>query len=594
MKWRPTIDLKRSTFRSDIRQFRRNIIKKTSNIIKKDLKNGTIIENTRMIGKLNASIKGFNADIKAYTQEQCLKKNYPQNITRNRMAKAKNWKATHNDLICLVADKTRGNVIGYKADWNAQNMVYLESGNYMRVPTESGTIIAIAKQEMLNIVYKFKDVLSNASRIIKWIHAGRYDKIGTWRSMPKVYKVKKALRPIIDLKNTIISVSSAIVKEITRKLMIGIKMVYRVDYDCESVFDIIEVINQFNESDTALLEWNQQLVVCDIASMYDNISPSDLERMFDVALRMVSDDYLTPREVELWYTATNYLFKYMCFAHNGSNVFSISNSMVQGTISGGDCSTFVCLMNEILRATILRDYTKLFFRYKDDIFLMPQSTRNDMEIDQLLQAIYCNANFTFKIEIKTEKCQICDIYISIQNGKLHTASANDSKIRSYCMKTSDIVQNISGIFKTLQQRYIILSSAKSDYLVCKKSICQNLMKSGWTQHDIRNAHHLKYESRNNLLDKFIENRTIKRMNYFHTKMVQITVKNWFKIQNYKSKRYKKNDDIPIKREITDVIKYNKNYINAHQIKQIVNRNFDDFDIKYNIYFKYNKKFGSYL
>eukprot|EP01083_Nonionella_stella_P140609 431507_1 len=324
MKWRPTIDLKRSTFRSDIRQFRRNIIKKTSNIIKKDLKNGTIIENTRMIGKLNASIKGFNADIKAYTQEQCLKKNYPQNITRNRMAKAKNWKATHNDLICLVADKTRGNVIGYKADWNAQNMVYLESGNYMRVPTESGTIIAIAKQEMLNIVYKFKDVLSNASRIIKWIHAGRYDKIGTWRSMPKVYKVKKALRPIIDLKNTIISVSSAIVKEITRKLMIGIKMVYRVDYDCESVFDIIEVINQFNESDTALLEWNQQLVVCDIASMYDNISPSDLERMFDVALRIIYHQLLYQTYVRCTIYISPIIYSNTCASPIMDPMYSVS------------------------------------------------------------------------------------------------------------------------------------------------------------------------------------------------------------------------------------------------------------------------------
>eukprot|EP01083_Nonionella_stella_P240325 840218_1 len=31
---------------------------------------------------------------------------------------------------------------------------------------------------------------------------------------------------------------------------------------------------------------------------------------------------------------------------------------------------------------------------------------------------------------------------------------------------------------------------------------------------------------------------------------------------------------------TILYQYNKNYINAHQIKQIVNRNFDDFDIKY--------------
>eukprot|EP01083_Nonionella_stella_P290801 989455_1 len=44
------------------------------------------------------------------------------------------------------------------------------------------------------------------------------------------------------------------------------------------------------------------------------------------------------------YALLMYLRHYIQFVH------------VHGTISGGDCSTFVCIMNEILRATILRDY----------------------------------------------------------------------------------------------------------------------------------------------------------------------------------------------------------------------------------------------
>eukprot|EP01083_Nonionella_stella_P231708 818034_1 len=214
-------------------------------------------------------------------------------------------------------------------------------------------------------------------------------------------------------------------------------------------------------------------------------------------------------------------------------------------------------------------------------------------VDNLLQSVYKDAGFEFEIEVKLQQAQICDIFIGINKGKLQTYSANDQKIRSYIMKSSDVVQSINGIFKTLQARYIIICDQKSKYLTCKKAICQNLIKSGWNHHDIRNATHLRYESRSNLLDKFIENRTIKRMNYFHTKSVQITMKNWFKIPNYRYKQNKK-EKKEIKREITDVIKYNKNYTQAHRLKRIVNDNFRQFKIKYNIYFKYNKAFSKYL
>eukprot|EP01083_Nonionella_stella_P075590 205526_1 len=103
--------------------------------------------------------------------------------------------------------------------------------------------------------------------------------------------------------------------------------------------------------------------------------------------------------------STNFLFKYMVFTYDQMTVYEIALSMVQGTISGGDCSTFFCLMNEVMRVNILKKHTLLYFRYKDDIFMLPAQRTDAATVDNLLQSVYKDAGFEFEIEVKLQQAQ---------------------------------------------------------------------------------------------------------------------------------------------------------------------------------------------
>ena len=89
---------------------------------------------------------------------------------------------------------------------------------------------------------------------MKLLKSGIYNKIGTFSAIPKVHKVDKygnkikKIRPIINLRNTVTSFSSAIIKEITRKILYYVKTVFFHDSDFDDIRDIIVKINKFNEN----------------------------------------------------------------------------------------------------------------------------------------------------------------------------------------------------------------------------------------------------------------------------------------------------------------------------------------------------------
>ena len=80
------------------------------------------------------------------------------------------------------------------------------------------------------------------------------DRIGTFSAIPKVHKTDKygnkikKIRPIINLRNSVTSFSSTIIKEICRRILYYIKQTYQYDADFDDIRDIIIKINNFNKN----------------------------------------------------------------------------------------------------------------------------------------------------------------------------------------------------------------------------------------------------------------------------------------------------------------------------------------------------------
>eukprot|EP01083_Nonionella_stella_P257719 881814_1 len=138
----------------------------------------------------------------------------------------------------------------------------------------------------------------------------------------------------------------------------------------------------------------------------------------------------------------------MIFRYGSQTLYEIHNSMVQGTKSGGDCCTFVCTVQELMRLPLIERVTRIFFRYKDDILFLSSAIIDKNDANTMLQNVYSNTKFSFEIDIHQGAAQICDIIVTNRNGILETSSANDTKIRSDIMKSSDVVQDI-GAFSLL-------------------------------------------------------------------------------------------------------------------------------------------------
>ena len=249
-----------------------------------------------------------------------------------------------------------------------------------------------------------------------------------------------------------------------------------MNIECDDIRDIINNIQQFNENNE--LKYDDIMVVCDINSMYDNISPQQLIMAFKQCTdELLPFNYLNTEMIKLFYKAFNHVFKNAIFKYK-TTTYKFENSQIQGTISGGDCCSLYLITKEIINTYQIYKYTKFIIRYKDDIFFIPKiKIQNKNECNnKIIQNIY--KGFKFDVELSKNKAEICDVIINIDQNthKLRTTTLNNkNKITSYINKSSNVKQSINGIFKTLQQRYIIIDDDKSKYKTSKTRICHTFI-----------------------------------------------------------------------------------------------------------------------
>eukprot|EP01083_Nonionella_stella_P234136 824366_1 len=245
--------------------------------------------------------------------------------------------------------------------------------------------------------------------------------------------------------------------------------------ECEDVKDIVIAIEQHQHQ----YPIDQDIIIADIGSMYDNIPFTSVKEALRMAIDMMPPGLITGELYNLWIESMDYLEFHLIFEYK-DELFRILNSQVQGTPSGGDNATFVVCLREIQQWNTIEETFALYCRYKDDILAIPHKTHTKDEVNMVLQSIYFKYNFEFDIEIESGSAIICDIQIYIDNdGNLRTRYGDTGKIRRYILKSSDIKQCINGIFKTLCGRYIVINDDIKSYNDTKKLICKNLMASGW-------------------------------------------------------------------------------------------------------------------
>ena len=177
----------------------------------------------------------------------------------------------------MPADKKRGNVIIRKSDWIELNENHLinNTSNYVQINGEINDIIDSALKDLINIIYKFKNIFIDWKRLIRSINAGKYSKLAQWRSIPKVHKFKdgvqlKKLRDVISMRDTVTTISSGIVKKIARKIVFELKETNNHYNEVDDIVDIIKSIEHFNETD--IVRKSDSMFYADINSMYDRIN----------------------------------------------------------------------------------------------------------------------------------------------------------------------------------------------------------------------------------------------------------------------------------------------------------------------------------
>ena len=599
LRWRPTI-VNKILFYQEIKQLKRELIDKISKIIKSK-NNITVFKRTKIINSFNKFKQYLVNKFNEYVMKIKNKTIRNVNINYFQIKLIKQFKYKFKNLLIINSDKNRGNVIMYDTFWNNFNLKYLnENNNNFDIFSNSITneqiklIINKSKKKIINIVMKYKDDIIDYKKALNKIFSGINDKIGSWAPIPKVHKKDvngnpiKKLRPIINLKNTIISISCAIVREISRKLIFRLKTMYENYIDCDDVKDIIYTINNFNKNN--ILSVYDKLIICDINSMYDVISPNMVKNAFDYAIYELAPNYLNGELINLWLKSMKCIFEF-CYFKYKNVLYLLKNTQIQGSKSGGDNCNLFLIIHEIKNALKFQNMTKLLFRYKDDIFMIPRNIQINTKNckDKLINILYPQFEFEYEINKKVEICDV-DIAINYDTMKLTTTtSINMNKITSYINKSSNVNQrSINGIFKVLQMRYILLDDNIDKYKYTKKRICNIFIENNeWTPFDIRLCEHISYSQRDIILNKYIEKKKIKYNEYIKSKNICLFNNKWWDKSNTIN-------------NINTYITYQKTLINENEINNIIYESYDllDNDIKNDcnikLYYKYQPSIQSLL
>ena len=569
LRWRPTI-VNKKLFIDDINKIKNELIKRFSKIIKNQ--KISIFTKTKYINSFNKFKQNLVNKLNKYIKQIMNKTIRNVNINYKQINIIRKFKKKYKNIDIIDSDKNYGNVIMYDQFWDNFNMNYLNENNdnfdvinsNNDVNDEINTIISKSKKYIMYIINTFKDYIIDYKNVINKIFSNKFDKIGKWASIPKVHKYDengnniKKLRPIINLKDSIISVSCSIVREISRKLIFRLKTMYECFIDCDDIRDIINQILQFNDKNE--LNVNDTLFACDINSMYDVITPNMVKEAFNYAIYELIPDYLSQNLINMWYKAMDHIFKF-CYFKYKNVLYLLKNTQIQGSKSGGDNCNLYLIIHEIRNMNKIKNLTKIMLRYKDDIFGISKDkiNNNDQCKNKIINKIYPQFEFEYNVNNKVE---ICDIMINIDYEKLKLSTTtldNDNKITSFINKSSNINQSsINGIFKTLQMRYIIIDDNIIKYKNTKKRICNILINHNeWTAVDIRFCEHLSYTNRNKFIKNYIKLKNVKYNEYIKTKQVTLFNNKWWK------DKYDKNENINL------YITYQKTLIDEKQINKIL-------------------------
>ena len=565
-----------------------------------------IFNKTKIINSFNKFKNNLKENILTCINKISVKQIRNKNICFHQIQQIKQFKHKHKNLIIIGADKNRGNVIIRKQDWDKMNEEYLKKNddNFIIIKdnidkNQIKSIVNESVQEIKNIIFKYKHKIMNYKNVLNKIFSKQNEKIGRWAPIPKVHEVDlngnpvRKIRPIINLKSTIITFSCSIVREISRKIIYALKSMYESHIDCDDVRDIIHRINIFNENNK--LNVRDRIIACDINSMYDNITPNMVKESFNYAINhLLKPNYLCQTLIDLWHKAMKHVFKYCYFSYK-KVLYLLKATQIQGSKSGGDNCNLHLVVQEIKNNYCFEKLLKFILRYKDDIIFIPKTkiiikNINDCK-NKIISKIYPQFEFEYNLN---EEVEICDIKVGINYSKLSLSTTtlnNTNKITSFVNKSSNINQSsINGIFKTLQQRYITIDDAFDKYKQTKKRICNILINNNeWTPIDIRKCEHVSYSKRTELINNYLKKKQLKYNAYINTNNISILDKNWW----CKNANNNKND-------INTYLTYQKTLIDEKEISQIImhsekllHENISK-DNKIKLYFKYQQPIRSML
>eukprot|EP01084_Bolivina_argentea_P188762 324839_1 len=258
------------------------------------------------------------------------------------------------------------------------------------------------------MIKKWKSLFVDTKKIFKWLFSKKYKKIGKLRAIPKTHKSKPCIRPIIDLRDTCITVACNIIKELSRSTLYAAIECTGFQIHCDDVLELgIDLDEQrMKLSDTDIF------IISDINSMYDNINTEMLISAIDyIKDEILPLNYINEETHKLWMKAIAIAFEFAVFSF-GDKIFKIINSMIQGSTSGGDACSLVLFVHEYRSRHTIHKSIKMMRRYKDDLAIIPRDPMKTIQWyeSNVIKSIYHFA-FEFETEIHRSSADICDITI---------------------------------------------------------------------------------------------------------------------------------------------------------------------------------------
>ena len=246
LRWRPTL-LDPNLFKEEIDAIRKRIANKIRIESKELVKHSTdIMATARINTETKRSLTYLNDGISTYIANMIENPIRNRNMTLTAINAARALRKQYPNVIVAPADKNRGNVYLSREWWSKFNQSHLETNDANFELIENSTreqLIMAATEDTREYLRKYKRLIVDANRANSELE--KHQRIGTWSPIPKVHKKnkdgtqKRALRPIVNHKNSVITVSCLAAREIARKLNAGLALVGGPEIDMDDIRRLI-------------------------------------------------------------------------------------------------------------------------------------------------------------------------------------------------------------------------------------------------------------------------------------------------------------------------------------------------------------------